>query len=258
MSARRWERAAEQYATGEHKSGDELPLAVKFAAPKASDHLLDVGAGAGHMALAMAPHVRSVVLTDPVGAMLDAARGVFQNAGQTNAEFVRAAAEALPFPDASFEIVSSRLAAHHFENLEVALREIARVLKPGGVVILVDTVAPDDPESARFLHEVETMRDPTHRHTLSQDAWVRLLESQGFRIDQQGVVRKPHPFEPWLQRGGEDEPTQARVRERFLHAPAKARAALEIQIADGVVTSFTDSKLVLAARRSQGSAAPAG
>ncbi|MDQ6709319.1 MAG: methyltransferase domain-containing protein [Candidatus Dormibacteraeota bacterium] len=248
MSAQRWERAAEKYATGEHKSGDELPLAVKFAAPKPGDRVLDIGAGAGHMALAMAPYVKSVVLTDPVGAMLDAARGVFANAGQTNAEFIEAAAETLPFEPASFDIVTSRLAAHHFEDLEEALREIARVLKPSGVFILVDTVAPDDPESGRFLHEVETLRDPTHRHTLTENAWVQLIEAGGYRIEQKGIVRKAHDFEPWLERGGEDAATMTRVRGRFLNAPASAAAALNVVVEGGEVRSFTDYKLVLAAR----------
>jgi len=249
MTAGRWERAAEQYATGEHKSGDDLRLAAEFAAPKASDRVLDVGAGGGHMALALAPHVASVVLTDPVEAMLQAARGVFEAAGQPNAEFIKASAERLPFEPASFDIVTSRLAAHHFDDLERALQEVGRVLRPSGTFILVDTVAPDDPESARFLHEVETLRDPTHRHTLTEDAWERLVTSQGFRIERRDVVRKAHDFEPWLARGGEDAATMARVRERFLAAPAAARAALDIVVKDGRVASFTDYKLVLAARR---------
>lgn len=251
MTAQRWERAAEQYATGEHKSGDELPLAVKFAAPQPTDRVLDIGAGAGHMALALAPHVKSVVLTDPVGAMLDAARGVFGTAGQTNAEFVKAAAETLPFDEASFDIVTSRLAAHHFDDLPGALREIERVLKPGGVFVLVDTVAPDHGETGRFLHEVESLRDPTHRHTLTEDAWVRLIEAGGYRIEQKGMVRKAHDFEPWLERGGEDAATMARVRERFLNAPPAAAAAFAVVVADGKVRSFTDFKLVLGARQAR-------
>ncbi|MDQ6884851.1 MAG: methyltransferase domain-containing protein [Candidatus Dormibacteraeota bacterium] len=248
MAAQRWERAADKYATGEHKSGDELARAVKFAAPMPTDRVLDIGAGAGHMALAMAPRVKSVVLTDPVGAMLDAARGVFGNAGQTNAEFIKAAAETLPFEPASFDIVTSRLAAHHFENIEGALREIARVLKPAGVFVLVDTVAPDDPESARFLHEVETLRDPTHRHTLTENAWAKLIEAGEFRIEQKDVVRKAHDFEPWLERGGEEAATMERVRQRFLNAPAVAAAALNVVVEGGKVRSFTDYKLVLSAR----------
>lgn len=201
------------------------------------------------MALALSSRVASVVLTDPVEAMLHAARRIFQETGRENARFVSAAAEKLPFDDASFEIVSSRLAAHHFQDLDRAWQEIRRVLRPSGLFILVDTVAPDDVESARFLHEVETLRDPTHRHTLSRDQWVGLNRSNGFQVERSEVVRKEHAFEPWLERGGEDAATLKRVRERFLNAPPAAKGELVIAIRAGAVVSFSDRKLVLAARR---------
>ncbi len=248
MKAGRWERAAEQYARGEHRSGTDLDLAVEFAGPKGTERVLDVGSGGGHMALALSPRVDSVVLTDPVRAMLDASRRIFQEAGRSNAEFVSAAAEKLPFETATFDIVSSRLAAHHFEDLAVAWQEMRRVLKPSGIFVLVDTVAPDDIESAGFLHEVETLRDPTHRHTVTRDKWIRLSESNGFQVGRTEVVRKAHDFEPWLERGGQDAATLDLVRTRFASAPAKAKTALDIVMREGVVVSFTDSKLVLAAR----------
>src|SRR5207249_2523859 len=160
-AAGRWEKAAQAYATGEHKTGHELQLVVDFATPSGTERVLDIGTGAGHTALALAPRVAHVVLTDPVDAMLAAARGVFQNAGVRNAEFVTAVAERLPFPDADFDIVTTRLAAHHFDD-------------------------------------VATMR---------------------------------------------------RVRDRFLTAPPSAVRDLAIVVRDGVVLSFTDRKLVLAARR---------
>ena len=249
MSAQRWERAAEQYATGEHKSGDELRVAVEFAAPTGTDRVLDIGAGAGHMALAMAPRVANVVLTDPVGAMLDAARRVFQQAGQTNADYIKASAEALPFAAGSFDIVTTRLAAHHFDDLDLAIREVGRVLKPSGRFIFVDTVAPDDAESANFLQGVETLRDPTHRHTLNRAEWVRRIQSQGFKVERSAMVRKAHPFEPWLKRGGEDAATMTMVRERFARAPSAPMAALDIVTRNGAVVSFTDTKLIVLARR---------
>jgi ubiquinone/menaquinone biosynthesis C-methylase UbiE len=249
VNAGRWERAAEQYARGEHRQGEDLALAVDFANPKGTDRVLDVGSGGGHMALALSLRVASVVLTDPVQAMLDASRRIFEESGRTNAEFIRAAAERLPFDTASFEIVSSRLAAHHFQDLDQAWREIRRVLKPSGTFVLVDTVAPDDADSARFLHEVETLRDPTHVHTLTRDQWVRLTESNRFRVERTEVVRKAHDFEPWLERGGEDAATLNRVRARFLDAPPAAMRELVIDIREGAVVSFTDSKVVLSARR---------
>jgi ubiquinone/menaquinone biosynthesis C-methylase UbiE len=248
-SGTRWERAAEAYATGEHKSGRELQLVVDFAAPAGTERVLDIGTGAGHTGLALAPRVLSVVLTDPVQTMLATARRLFTEAGIRNAEFVEAVAERLPFPDASFDIVTTRLAAHHFDDTALAIREVARVLRPGGVFILVDTLAPDDSASAAYQDEVERLRDPTHRRIYTLREWIAFCEEAGLRIGKTEVVRKTHDFEPWLSRGGEDAATQERVRARFLDAPASAVRDLEIVADNGTVVSFTDRKLVLATRR---------
>ena len=248
-SGTRWEKAAEAYATGEHKSGRELQLVVEFAAPSGTERVLDIGTGAGHTALALAPRVSSVVLTDPVPTMLATAERLLTVAGVRNAEFVEAVAERLPFPDASFDIVSTRLAAHHFDDVPLAMREVARVLRPGGVFIFVDTLAPDDAESAAYQDEVERLRDPTHRRIYTQREWIAFCEAAGLRVAKTEVVRKTHDFEPWLERGGEEPATQERVRARFREAPPPAVRDLEIVVDAARVMSFTDRKLVLAARR---------
>jgi ubiquinone/menaquinone biosynthesis C-methylase UbiE len=248
-SGTRWEKAAEAYATGEHKSGRELQLVVEYAAPTGKERVLDIGTGAGHTALALAPRVSDVVLTDPVEAMLATARRLFQAAGLWNAQFVRAGAEQLPFPRASFDIVTTRLAAHHFDDVALAVREVTRVLRSGGIFIFVDTTAPEDLESAAYQNEVELLRDPTHRRIYTEREWAAFIEQAGLHVEKSEVVRKAHDFEPWLERGGEDAATLNRVRSRFLEAPASAVRDLEIVVADGQVKSFTDRKLVLAARR---------
>jgi len=248
-SGTRWEKAAEAYATGEHKSGRDLQLVLDLAAPTGTERVLDIGTGAGHTALVLAPRVSSVVLTDPVPTMLSTARRLFEEAGARNADFIEAIAERPPFPDASFDIVTTRLAAHHFDDVTLAFREVARVLRPGGVFIFIDTLAPEDPESAAYQDEVETLRDPTHRRIYTQREWIAFCEMAGFRIERTEVVRKAHPFEPWLERGGEDAATQQKVRARFLDAPPSAVRDLEIVIKDDAVVSFTDRKIVLAVRR---------
>jgi ubiquinone/menaquinone biosynthesis C-methylase UbiE len=245
----RWEQAAEAYATGEHKSGRELKLVVEFASPTGREHVLDIGAGAGHTALALAPHVAAVVVTDPVDAMLAAARKLFAEAGIRNAQFQTATAESLPFGNGSFDIVTTRLAAHHFDDVGLAMREVFRVLRPGGLFVFIDTLAPEDAESAAYQDEVERLRDPTHRRIYTQREWVAFCEQAGFVVERTEVVHKSHDFEPWLERGGEDAATQRRVRQRFLDAPACAVRDMDIVFANGRVRSFTDRKVVLSARR---------
>jgi SAM-dependent methyltransferase len=129
------------------------------------------------------------------------------------------------------------------------MREVARVLRPGGIVIFVDTTAPEDPESAAYQDEVELLRDPTHRHIYTEREWATFCEQAGLHVEKTEVVRKAHDFEPWLERGGEDAATMDRVRTRFREAPASAVRDLDIVTVDGKVQSFADRKLVLAARR---------
>ena len=105
------------------------------------------------------------------------------------------------------------------------------------------------PFGAAYQDEVELLRDPTHKRIYTEREWTAFIEQAGFRVEKSEVVRKAHDFEPWLERGGEDAATQQRVRIRFLEAPASAVRDLEIVVADGQVKSFTDRKLVLAARR---------
>src|SRR5213076_2701461 len=116
----------------------------------------------------------------------------------------------------------TRLAAHHFDDVALAMREVARVLLPGGRFIFIDTLAPDDPPSATFQHEVESLRDPTHRRIYPQGEWIAVCEQAGFRVETTEIIRKAHDFEAWLERGGADPATRTRVRERFLTAPPSA------------------------------------
>lgn len=248
-NAARWDGAADHYLRGEHSHGEELDQLPELIAPRPTDVALDIGAGAGHTALRLAPLVSEVVVTDPSGGMLKAAAGLFEQARISNVRFHQCWAEHLDFDDGSFEIVTTRLAAHHYEDLKAALREVLRVLKPGGVFFVVDTLAPDDAAIAAYVDEVEALRDPTHVHCCSRHEWLDALQQAGLRVERVGSTRKTHDFESWLARGGADAEHQARTRERFLQASEAAARALAIVVRDCQVQSFTDLKIVLTARR---------
>ena len=248
---RQFGRVAALYATSEHKGGRDLERLVELAQPAAGDRALDIATGAGHVAVALAPNVGSVIATDVAEGMLAEAKAALEATGlEPDRWCVRFAdAERLPFEDGSFELVTCRIAPHHFAHVGRWLQETARVLVPGGRLVIVDSLAPDDPTEAAFLHEVEVLRDPTHVKAYSRREWATMLEGAGFDVEAIEVARKHRDFERWLERGSVDAATATFVRTRFLEAGAELHAAFDIEVAEGAVTSFADDKVVIAARR---------
>lgn len=242
-------RAAELYATSEQKGGKDLDGMIELVALSGDEHVLDIATGPGHTALAFAPLVRHVVVTDLSDKMLAKARSLFQKAGLEGAEFRIADAEELPFPDESFDVVTCRIAPHHFLDIDKATAEVARVLRPGGSYVLVDSMAPDDAESAQFLDEVERIRDPTHVRSYSRQEWRAICARAGLEVAEDRVERKRRAFDFWLERGGAEGATASKLHELFLAAPDDVRRAFEIEIEDGKVSAYTDDKLLLLARK---------
>ena len=165
--------AAARYAASDyHGGGTDLAAMLAAAEPSGQERVLDVGSGAGHTALAFAPRVREVVGLDLTQPMLDEAAALAVQRGIRNVRFERGDAMAMPFPDACFDLVTCRQCAHHFERPESALREVARVLRPGGCLVVVDSVAPDDPAQDTFLNAIELLRDPSHVRDHPVASWL--------------------------------------------------------------------------------------
>ena len=133
------------------------------------DAVLDVAAGTGHLGRAIAPRVRRVVCLDLTPDMLREGEQAAQREGLTNVTFLRGAAEDLPYPDSVFDAVVSRFAVHHFVEPMVQVREMVRVCHPGGKVVLIDLVAPEDQTEAVTYNRLERLRDPSHTRALSAD-----------------------------------------------------------------------------------------
>src|SRR5512138_2454805 len=137
---------AANYATSAvHVAGPDLTAMLAAAGARPDQRALDAGCGAGHTALAFAPQLAQVIALDLTEAMLAQGRKLARDRGIANITFQRGDVERLPFPDSSFDLVTSRYSAHHYPHPHVALAEFARVLKPGGTFLLVDVVAPEPP-----------------------------------------------------------------------------------------------------------------
>ena len=146
-----------------------------FAQPRGDERALDVGAGAGALAFALAPLVREVVGLDPVPELLELARA----RALPNTQFVEGDGTALPFPDASFDLAGSHRTLHHVAHAQRIVAELARVTSPGGRVLVVDQLAPGDRSAAAALHEFESARDPSHARLLSDEELHELFAEHG-------------------------------------------------------------------------------
>ena len=180
--AAQFSRQAEAYAASpSHARGADLDLVVDFAAPSAGELCLDLATGPGHTAFRLARRAGFVIGADVAPGMIETARRRAGEEGVKNTLFLLADAHALPFAEASFDLATCRIAAHHFRDVPAALGQVARVLKPGGRFVLEDTLGPDQPALAKFIEDLERRRDPTHVHALSRAEWGDGLARAGLR-----------------------------------------------------------------------------
>lgn len=188
---------------------------------------LDVATGGGHTALFLARRGWKVTASDIAPAMLENARKLADECGLGIATRLHAA-ESLPYEDGTFELVSCRVAAHHFSDVGAFLGEVFRVLKPEGHFLLIDGSVPDgEPEAEEWLHKVEKFRDPSHGRFLSPSAWRTLCEERGLKVVRCETRPFKQPDVEWYFDTAATSPeNQEKVRELLRNAPESVYRAL--------------------------------
>jgi ubiquinone/menaquinone biosynthesis C-methylase UbiE len=210
---------------------------------------LDVATGAGHTGLFLAGAGWQVTLADISLAMLERAAATAHERG-FHVETRQHPAELFPYADSTFDLVTCRVAAHHFSDPGAFVREVARVLKPAGAFLLIDgSIEDGQPVAEGWLHNVEKFRDPSHHRMLSQGTWARLCEKAGLRV----VFSELQPFkQPDLNWYFETAATTSENREKVLElireAPPEARNLFRLTEEDGKIIWWWQ-RLVLAAQR---------
>ena len=230
---------ADKYVTSNsHAKGDDLLLLVDWLQPERTWKVLDIATGGGHVTKTLAPHVATVFSTDLTRAMLEnTAEHLWNNFD--NIEYVVADAEALPFLAETFDAAVCRIAPHHFPHPERFIEEVSKVLKTGGKFILIDNVAPDDPELAEFMNTTESLRDRSHFRCLPKEEWANLLKDNGMKERKSVDRRKTFDYPSWVARTTENEEQVEEVSQHLIGATRKASEYFSINVQDGKVQNFT-------------------
>jgi ubiquinone/menaquinone biosynthesis C-methylase UbiE len=210
---RQFTKTAEAFSKSAVRDTPELVAEkVEFARPQATDAALDVACGPGTFVLALAPRVRFAHGLDLTEEMLRQARAFQQERQIANACFLRGEAEHLPYPDAAFDLVTCQFSFHHMPRPELALKEMFRMMKPEGRMLIIDTLGPESDEKFELHTRIESLRDPSHALSLRLTTFLRLFDEQGLDILRQSIKRRPRSFNHWMLRAGL-EPKHKRYRE---------------------------------------------
>jgi ubiquinone/menaquinone biosynthesis C-methylase UbiE len=200
-SQERFGRFAQAYVTSQaHAKGNDLDRLTECAQTESDWIVLDIATGGGHTALRFAPLVEYVIATDITPKMLDAAHRHIISQGVRNVLYTVTAAEDLPFPAQALDLVTCRIAPHHFVNCARFVRESTRVLKSNGLLLAQDHLLPEDKDAARYVDAFERLRDPSHNRGYAESEWVAMFEVAGLKVERVETLVKRHEFLPWAER----------------------------------------------------------
>lgn len=240
-------QAAPFAAAAPIRNQEALDRIVQWAGAAPDDNVLDVACGPGLMACAFARVAKHATGIDMTPAMLEQARKTQQEQGLKNVSWEQGDVYSLPFPDAQFSIVSSRFVFHHLQDSLAALREMKRVCKTGGKVVVAD-MAPQ-PAKAAALNAAELLRDPSHVRALPLDELRRLFAQAGLDSPQILSYRMEGELEDLLARSFPNEGDADRVRRIYAESISDNALDLNTRQADGTIY-YSLPVAVLVAQRS--------
>jgi SAM-dependent methyltransferase len=206
---------------------------------------LDVATAAGHTAYAFAPLVAHVTATDITPEMIPVAAKLAAERGTTNVTLETADAEALPYQDASFDLVTCRIAPHHFPHINQFISESVRVLRSNGILAVVDNVVPNDATAGSYINAFEKLRDPSHGRALSVDEWLAAFQAAGLTVFHHEVAPKSMEFTPWAERMGATPETIAELRRLLNEAPESAASFFQLYSTEKDLFFNLDEAIIL-------------
>jgi ubiquinone/menaquinone biosynthesis C-methylase UbiE len=198
----RFTRTAQQFAKFSlTKRSEEAEQLVALAAPTGAERTLDLACGPGTFTCAFAPRVRRILGLDLTSALLAQAREATRQAGLTNIEFACGDATALPFRGGAFDLAVCGYSLHHFADAAAALAELARIVRGGGRLAIVDLIIPEGAD-AEAHNAIEIARDASHVRTLRAAEMRAMVEAAGLRLRAEKTTERLREFDDWMRIAG--------------------------------------------------------
>lgn len=201
-----------------HRLLADLQQALEQIPSVAGQECLDVATGTGHTALYLAEKFAHVFAVDINDQMMRVAQEE-SDRKSLSVRFLKSPAEELNFDDETFDLVSCRLAAHHFTDCQAFLAEAFRVLRNRGHLVLIDNTVPEAGPAADWINDFEARRDPTHQRCLTATEWDRLLKNQGLTKIWSDLYPNRMAYEPWMARMGVESNKVESMWQELLQAP---------------------------------------
>jgi SAM-dependent methyltransferase len=201
-----------------HATGDTLDVILDFAEPEGTEQALDIATGTGFTAFKLAPKVAYMIGTDLTPEMIRKAAELAHEKTIKNVTFSVAAAESLPFANASLDLVTCRIAPHHFQDVPAFLSEVHRVLRTDGLFCMVDSVSPELKKLIAWQNRVEKLRDDSHVYGYPPSEWDAMVMDAGLSLEKTAHVRNAEMSFLWWVR---PESTRPEIVQEIRDAFAK-------------------------------------
>ncbi|MDG6899033.1 MAG: class I SAM-dependent methyltransferase [Nitrososphaerota archaeon] len=230
-----------------HAHGTDLDALLGAIDPKLTDVALDVATGTGFTAIALAPLVTHVIGIDVTSEMLEEAKRLASSKGLTNVVFKVGDALDIKAGDGSFDIVTTRRAAHHFADVPHFIQEAKRVLKPGGRLGMVDMSPLEGTET--FCNRIEKLRDSSHVEAFTPSRWRSMMSEAGLELLTSQVLGEQISFDEWLYPVGRDGSEEESIRRAWSDAGSEVKGLLNAVFEGDAVRGWMKSRIVLVASK---------
>jgi SAM-dependent methyltransferase len=203
-------------------SAETLGALIELVPEDADADWIDLACGPGVVSRATAGRVGSVHGLDLTPAMIEEAERRAKEEGVDNVRFSLGDATAPDFADDSFDGAITRLSLHHIPAPGRVVAEMARLVRPGGWVLVSDIVADRDRDANAWREEIERLRDPSHWACHTPGSLRAMGEAAGLLLDEEKPIPIEIDFDDWLQRGSGGADAADLVARLLREQPEKA------------------------------------